>query len=608
MSRPRARSAAVLLVWVAAAGVAGAAEPRPPRIVTFSPALTRLAFEIGMGDRVVGVTNHCRLPDGKERPRLGDAFTINAERILSVRPDLIVAQTHPRKFDGVRALAPNIRIETFEIETLEDVADAAERLGRLAGTPEKGRAAAARFRARLAALRALTTGRDRPRVLYVMGTDRPAVAGADTFIGDLIAAAGGVNAARDIPGETRWRQTQIDHVVAARPEVILCQYTGAGGADAATEYWLQWEDLPAARDGRVYVVDDEWTVPSLALADRAERLAVTLHPDLPPAEPTPAPSTGPVRGASDTRPAAKPLTARSREGTQPTIRLWEARVYRLVAAAVVGAALAGAGAALQGMLRNPLAEPYVLGISSGAGVGVLLGLAAASWTAVPEWLSTPTLAFLGAMATCAVVYLIAQRRGRLDPYSLILSGVIVNTFNAAIMLTIYLYVDPHRIADFAHWAMGRIPDVPGVGLLAVCGGCAAAGWGLLAAFGSGYNLLGLGEEVAASSGVRVQTLRLATFGAVGLMTGAAVALAGPVGFVGLIVPHICRMIVGPSHRRLILLSGVAGAALLVGAEVLCRRAGPLIGVSLVPVGIVTALAGGPFFIVLLRRRFGEGTG
>jgi iron complex transport system permease protein len=238
-------------------------------------------------------------------------------------------------------------------------------------------------------------------------------------------------------------------------------------------------------------------------------------------------------------------------------------------------------------------------------VGVLLGLALAAWYALPWWASTPALAFAGAMASCAVVYFVAQRRGRLDPYSLILSGVIINTFNAAILLTINLYIDPDRIASFTYWAMGSIPDSPDRLELWVCGPCVLAGLAVLLANASAFDLLGLGDEVAASSGVHVHRLRIVTFACVGLMTAAAVALAGPIGFLGLIIPHLCRMVVGPGHRRLLLTSAVVGAAFLMGAEWLCRTAGSYVGVSLIPVGILTALTGGPFFIVLLRRRFRE---
>lgn len=290
-----------------------------------------------------------------------------------------------------------------------------------------------------------------------------------------------------------------------------------------------------------------------------------------------------------------------------TFPIWQARLLLMLSAAAVGASLAGGGLALQGLLRNPLAEPYILGISSGAGVGVMAGLALAGRLEAPAWASTPLLAFAGAVASCAAVYAVAQRRGRLDPYTLILSGVIINTFNGAIMLAGHLFIDQYRIADFNYWAMGQFPDSTGHGLLIACGACVALGWALLLLSSAAYNVLGLGDDVAASSGVRVQRLRLLTFAAVGVMTAAAVALAGPIGFVGLIVPHICRLIFGPDHRLGMIVTPLAGAIFLMVAETMCRTLGPAIGVSRVPVGIVTALAGGPFFIFLLRNRF-RGTG
>jgi iron complex transport system permease protein len=153
--------------------------------------------------------------------------------------------------------------------------------------------------------------------------------------------------------------------------------------------------------------------------------------------------------------------------------------------------------------------------------------------------------------------------------------------------------------------MGQLPDSTDLLLLGTCGPCALAGWAVLLLSAAAFNVLGLGDEVAASSGVSVNRLRLTTFTAVGLMTAAAVALAGPIGFLGLIVPHICRMILGPDHRVGLIASGFVGAIVLMAAETLCRTVGPYIGVSRIPVGILTALAGGPFFIYLLRRRFRE---
>lgn len=294
-----------------------------------------------------------------------------------------------------------------------------------------------------------------------------------------------------------------------------------------------------------------------------------------------------------------------------TDQVWLNRVGRLAAAATVGLGLAVSGMALQGLLRNPLAEPYILGISSGAGVGVGLGPLVATAIGAGAWLTVPTLAVAGAMTTCLVVYGIAQRRGRLDPYVLLLSGVIVNVFNGALMLVILLLSDRNRVIDFVSWGMGHIPEgalVLGGGsgslpsLLVLSTGVVIAGWFMLLIRSSAFNALGLGDTVARSSGVPVNYLRVETFIVVGIMTSACVALAGPIGFVGLIVPHICRLVVGPDHRLLVVVSAVAGAMFLMLADTICRMAGPALGMGALPVGVLTALSGGPFFIALLRRR------
>ena len=283
-------------------------------------------------------------------------------------------------------------------------------------------------------------------------------------------------------------------------------------------------------------------------------------------------------------------------------QIWAMRLARLIAAAAVGAALSVGGMALQGMLRNPLADPYILGISSGASVGVLAGTALSAGGLIAAWATTPVLALAGAVVTSLVVYGIAQRRGRLDPYVLLLSGVIINFFNGAVILSMLMFLDPYRMAAFRRWTMGELPDVFEPALLIVCGIAILVGWTAMLLRGAWFNALGLGDDVAASTGVSVNRFRIETFFVVSLMTAAAVALAGPIGFVGLIVPHLCRLIVGSDHRLLAIVSGFFGAIFLVVAETLCRIVGPWIGVGTVPVGIVTALSGGPFFIYLLRRR------
>ena len=287
---------------------------------------------------------------------------------------------------------------------------------------------------------------------------------------------------------------------------------------------------------------------------------------------------------------------------------WKLRVFRLLAAATVGAALAVAGMALQGLLRNPLADPFILGVSSGAGVGYLLGLTLAPFIHLPDAVTTPVLALAGALVTIAIVYGVAQRRGRLDPYVLLLSGVIINVLNGALIWAFLLLVKTNELIGFMGWAMGHVPEwlwyKPA--LFAACVTAVLGGWALLLLRGAAFNTLGLGDEVASSAGVSVQRLRIETFIVVSLMTAAAVSLAGPVGFVGLIIPHICRLIVGPDHRRLALLSGFVGAIFLMIADTFCRTAGAWFGKGEIPLGVVTAFCGGPFFIFLLRRHGREG--
>jgi iron complex transport system permease protein len=289
-------------------------------------------------------------------------------------------------------------------------------------------------------------------------------------------------------------------------------------------------------------------------------------------------------------------------------QLWEVRAWRLAAAAIVGLALGAAGLALQGLLRNPLAEPYILGISSGAGVGVLLGGWLAGVTVLAAWATTPIVAMAGALVTAAVVYAVAQRRGRLDPYVLILTGVIVNVFNGALILTILKYVKQEEMIKFIGWGMGQIPEEQWfkTGLPVLCALLVAAGWIWLFVRGSALNALGLGDEVASSIGVSVHALRTEIFIVVSIMTAAAVALAGPVGFVGLIVPHVLRLVFGPDHRLLVIVSGLGGAIFLMIADTFCRLLGWALGVGELPVGVITAMTGGPFFIILLRRGLREG--
>ncbi|MCP4378215.1 MAG: iron ABC transporter permease [bacterium] len=284
--------------------------------------------------------------------------------------------------------------------------------------------------------------------------------------------------------------------------------------------------------------------------------------------------------------------------------IWRLRLYRAAVAAVVGASLAVAGLALQALLRNPLAEPYILGISSGAGVGVLCGLSLAAHLALPWWATTPTLAMVGGLVTAVVVYAVAYRRGRLDPYVLLLAGVMINVFNGALVLMILQFTRPTDMIHFIGWGMGNVPEWiwSEPKLLIISSVTVLIAWVMLFTRAAAFNALGLGDEVASSSGVSVHRLRIQTFLVVSLMTAMAVSLAGPIGFLGLIVPHVCRMLLGPDHRLLIIVSGFGGAMFLIIADTLCRMIHVWTGMGPLPVGVITAMTGGPFFIYLLRSR------
>jgi len=281
---------------------------------------------------------------------------------------------------------------------------------------------------------------------------------------------------------------------------------------------------------------------------------------------------------------------------------WDAlrdALYGVATASVVGGALALAGLALQALLRNPLASPYILGVSGGASLGVIVsGL-------FVSVLLQPLFGFAGALATVGIVYAVAQRRGRLDPYTLLLTGVIINAFYAAAIMLVMGLVRPEMRGDIAYWMMGNIRrfDLQWE-LVGVVGVLAVAMAVVFAFLAKGFNLVAVGEETAGALGVRVERLRIVTFVAASLVTGAAVALTGPIGFVGLIVPHLLRMVLGPDHRRLVPATLLLGASFLVLADLATSLLeGAVAPYPPPPVGVLTAMCGGPFFVYLLRTRW-----
>jgi len=293
-------------------------------------------------------------------------------------------------------------------------------------------------------------------------------------------------------------------------------------------------------------------------------------------------------------------------GWPETSQIWGLRVDRVLAGAVVGASLAVGGVLLQSLLRNPLASPDLIGPASGAGLAVMVsvyighavgglggGVGMTSGAA-----SHGPAALVGSLGALAIVYGLSQRRGFVEPVSLVLVGVIVSIIcGAATMFVAYLM--PDRGFGVARWTIGALSDETGRGTLLAAGVVAVGGIAAGVALGPAMDVAAMGEDEAQSSGVAVGRLRLVLFVLSGLLTAGAVVLAGPVGFVGLVCPHIVRLLAGPGHRVLVVGAALAGATLIIGADAAVKAVS--LGGGRMPIGILTALVGGPVFIVLLRR-------
>jgi iron complex transport system permease protein len=273
--------------------------------------------------------------------------------------------------------------------------------------------------------------------------------------------------------------------------------------------------------------------------------------------------------------------------------LFDIRLPRVFLAACVGASLAAAGAGLQALLRNPLAEPYLLGVSNGAALGTMLAFV------LFENLdfARPVMAFLGAVASTVVVYQMAKGRAGMTVERLVLSGVIVTTFLSSIIVLFTSLLDAAKLRSFTFWLLGDLSQATRNGVY-LCLAAAIIGTVVLVSQARALNLMMIGERDALDFGVEVSRVRLFVFGAGALLVGASVAASGSVGYVGLIVPHLVRMATGSDNRSVIPFSALAGASFVVLADTIARTA---IAPRELPVGAITALVGAPLFIYLLRR-------
>jgi iron complex transport system permease protein len=280
--------------------------------------------------------------------------------------------------------------------------------------------------------------------------------------------------------------------------------------------------------------------------------------------------------------------------------LIQVRLPRVLLGFLVGGSLATVGAGLQALLRNPLADPYVLGISSGAALGAAVAILLGIGTAVLAVTTLPLFAFVGGLVALVLVYRIAASYGRLPVHILLLAGVLLNAIFSALIMFITSIMDPNRSFGMMTWLMGSLtaPTYPAMAILAsylIVGGL------ILMSQARSLNLLTLGEESACSLGVSVERVKRTVFFTAALLTGAVVSVSGMIGFVGLVIPHAVRMLTGADHRLLLPASALVGGTFLVAADTVART---VLAPGEIPVGVVTALAGGPFMIFLLMNRKG----
>jgi iron complex transport system permease protein len=281
-----------------------------------------------------------------------------------------------------------------------------------------------------------------------------------------------------------------------------------------------------------------------------------------------------------------------------SVILLQVRMPRVVLAFLVGGSLAMVGVALQALLRNPLADPFVIGISSGAALGAAIALLFGLGISVGSLSALPVCAFAGALLSLMIMYRISAAQYGFSVYTLLLAGVVLNAIFSAFIMFLTSIADPNRAFGMYAWLMGSLtgPDWPTLGILVLYLG---AGLVLLGMHAQSLNLLTLGEETARSLGVEVERVKKSVFLAAAFLTGAVVSFSGIIGFVGLIIPHAVRLVVSADHRLLLPVSGLVGGVFLMLADTVARTA---LSPSEFPVGVITALVGGPIFLWLLTTR------
>ena len=513
-----------------------------PRIVSCAPAATETIFDLGGQGCLVGRSSACLYPAAATNlPSVGAYSAPSIERIVSLAPTHVVMTylSDPSMSNRLERLG--IRVLQFPCERLADYAP---------------------MRARLAALCGI-----RPRrMLAVVQREPMIVAGRETLPDDVLAEVGCANAVTNRYGY---------FVLTPEARVKLA-------ADGEVDFSMDY-DLTRLGPKLAGAIDE---LRRKLVATGAGKRQECRFPEGGPPFGEAALSPLHVEGGHVGEAALSPLHATNDA-------LFWLRVWRVLAGLLVGASLALAGAVLQTVLRNPLADPFVLGLSGGASLAAAAVLAT-GLAAVGAFV-LPVASFAGAVAALLVVAAVARVAGG-GAVTLILSGVVMGGITSSFLMLILTFSESRALQSVTWWMMGNLSSAEPA-QLAVTGACAGVAAVVLLAQARRLNALVLGADYARTLGVRTECVVPLVLGAASLATAAAVSLAGVIGFVGLIVPHAVRRLAGANHRALLPLSAVGGGIFLVA----CDQAGRLFGEVEVPAGVITALAGGPFFLYLLIR-------
>jgi iron complex transport system permease protein len=298
------------------------------------------------------------------------------------------------------------------------------------------------------------------------------------------------------------------------------------------------------------------------------------------------------------RVVARALTGRAQAESVESVVTLSLRLPRIVVAVLAGGALAVAGVAFQALTRNPLAEPSVLGISGGAAFGVVIAQIFGMGPSVAAALGVAAFAFAGALLAAGAVYLIAAGAPTMSIQTLLLAGVIVGIFFTSAIAVLISLLDFNRLGGVIHWLLGSLAPIPPASLV-LFAALAGAGFWLVLGRARELNLLALGEESAQQLGVNAERLKQRVFVGAALLTATVVAFAGPIGFVGLIVPHVLRGVLGQDNRLLVPTALVGGGIFLLVADTLARN---VMAPAELSVGVLTSFCGAPFFVWVLRAR------